>query len=294
MKKIHLLVLAGYLVLIQQAVASTTNTVDTVQQKVDIMMQDTASWLDSLASNKRVNDKASANGYLQLGWLPRTANLADVEAKFKVRLKLPSWNDKIALVIDNDDEDDLKLDYEPDAVEKENEDINLAVQYIKDLNDNLKFKNRIGISRSQIYARSELKRKWQFNRFQIQLTPRLDYFSSDGWAPSVKGAITYPLETSHLSLSASWQKVQAEEDARQKIGFYHIKSLKDEQLVVTGLQYNNNKNAQASYLASVRFRELFYKKWLYFELEPFLELNQINDYKTEVGFAVRLIGYYGK
>ena len=292
MKKILLFVLTGYVLLLKPVGATEKNTVDTVQNKVDIMMQDTASWLDSFASNKRVNDKASANGYLQLGWLPRTADLADIEAKFKVRLKLPNWNDKIALVIDNDDEDDLKLDYEPDDIEKDKEDINLAVQYIKDLNENLKIKNRIGISRSQIYARSELKRKWQFDSYQIQLTPRLDYFSSDGWAPSVKGAIVYPLEHSGLSLSASWQKVQSEQYARKKVGFYHIKSLKDAQLLVTGLQYN--KNSEESYLASVRFRDLFYKKWLYFELEPFLEFNQVNDYKTEVGMALRFIGYYGK
>ena len=144
MKKILLLALIGYAFLLKPVGATQKNTVDTVQNKVDIMMQDTASWLDSFASNKRVNDKASANGYLQLGWLPRTADLADIEAKFKVRLKLPNLNDKIALVIDNDDEDDLKLDYEADAIEKDKEDINLAVQYIKDLNENLKIKNSIG------------------------------------------------------------------------------------------------------------------------------------------------------
>ncbi len=274
--------------------ASQTNTVDKVRNKIDIMMQDTASWLDNFASDTRENDKASANGYLELGWLPRTANLDDAEVKFKVRLKLPNWNDKIALVIDNDDEDDLKLDYESDAIEKDKEDINLALQYIKDINKNLKIKNRIGISRSQLYARSEVKQKWQFESYQVQLTPRLDYFSSDGWAPSVKGAIAYPLEDGGLSLSASWQKVQSEQYARKKIGFYHIKNLKKEQLLVSGLQYNRNKYSNESYLASVRYRNLIYKKWMYFELEPFLEFNQVNEYKTEVGIALRIIGYYGK
>jgi len=294
MKKILLSTLYFYILICNYTFASQENTVDQVQSKIDIMMQDTASWLDNFASNKRVTDKASANGYLQLGWLPRSADLADTEVKFKVRLKLPNWNDKIALVIDNDDEDDLKLDYEADSIEKDEEDINLAVQYIKELNENLKIKNRIGISRSQIYARSELKRKWQFESYQIQLTPRLDYFSSDGWAPSLKGALAYPLENSGLSLSASWQKVQSEQYARKKVGFYHIQSLKDDQLLVTGLQYNKNKYSEESYLASIRFRDLFYKKWLFFELEPFLEFNQVNNYHTEVGIALRLIGYYGK
>ncbi|PAJ74021.1 hypothetical protein CJF42_12795 [Pseudoalteromonas sp. NBT06-2] len=294
MKKILLLVLSTYLLLFKPVFATQKNTIDIVQNKIDLMMQDTASWLDSFASSKKINDKASANGYLQLGWLPKTADLADVETKFKVRMKLPNWNDKIAFVIDNDDEDDLKLDYEADTIEKDKDDLNLAVQYIKDLNENLKVKNRIGISRSQIYVRSELKRKWDVDTYQFQLTPRLDFFNSDGWAPSVIGTIFYPFESSSLSLSVSWQKIQSEKYARKKIGFYHIKSLTDEQLLVSGLQYSYKKDSNESYLASVRYRNTFCKKWMYIEFEPFLEFNQINRYKTEVGIALRLIGYYGK
>ncbi|SFD04968.1 hypothetical protein [Pseudoalteromonas denitrificans] len=272
------------------------STVEILHSNINMMMQDTASWLDNLAGNDNENKVASANGYLLLGWLPRTSDLADIDAKFKVRLKLPNWNERIALVIDND-EDDLKLDYEADEIETnhENEDINLAVQYIKQVNSNFKIKNRIGISRAQLYARTELKRTWQFESYQVQLTPRIDYFSSDGWAPAVKTAFEYPLMSSSLlSLSASWQKVKKEKNPRQKVGFYHIKKIQQKQLLVTGLQYTNNKYSDESYLASVRFRNQFYKKWLHFELEPFVELNQDNRYKTELGLALRLIGYYGK
>ncbi|MCP4412723.1 MAG: hypothetical protein GY808_09190 [Gammaproteobacteria bacterium] len=291
-KKAFILLL--YISLWNGVFASPTNTIDKLQNKIDIMMQDTASWLDSFVSNNTVNEKASANGYLELGWLPRTTNPDEVEVRFKVRLKLPNWSNRIALVIDNDDEDDLKLDYESEDIEKDKEDINLAVQYIKDISKYLKIKNRLGISRSQLYARSEIKRKWKFDSYQVQVTPRLDYFSSDGWTPSVKGTLSYPLEDSSLSLSASWQKAQSEQYAQKKIGFYHIKSLKNEQLLVSGLQYNRNKYSHQSYVASVRYRNLIYKKWMYFELEPFLEFNEVNEYKAEVGIALRIIAYYGK
>ncbi len=274
----------------------TPNSVDILQQSINNMMQNTASWLDNIAAIDKPTGKASAKGYVQLGWLPRTSDIMDIETRFKVRLSLPSWNNRFALVLDNDDEDELKLDYEADSIDQDHstDDVNLAVQYIKQFNDTLRIKNRLGISRNQLYARSEIRRNWEFSRYQLQISPRLDYYHSDGWAPGVKLGLTYPLAESLLSFSASWQEVQKELDARKKIGFHHIKNLKDTQLLVTGAQYNHDKYGDESYLASVRYRNLFYKKWLYFEVEPFLEFKQVKQYRREAGIALRLIGYYGR
>jgi hypothetical protein len=259
------------------------------------MMQNSASWLDDLAGEKCIKKSGRANGYLQFGWLPKSGDLADIDSKFKVRLKLPQWNEKIALVIDNDDEDELKLDYEAARLhtDPEKEDLNLAVQYIKQLNQHLKVKNRIGLSRGQAYARSELKRDWQFANYSLYLSPRLDYYSSDGWAPGVKASLAYELDANLISLSASWQKVQHEQHQRQKIGLYHIAPLAEGTSLVTGIQYSNNEHGSTSYLLSARYRASFYRKWLFYEVEPFLEFQQVNKYNTEEGVALRLIVTYG-
>lgn len=269
---------------------------DAFQSMVDTMMQDTASWLDDIDTEGREKlAGASARGYLQLGWMPRRADFSELDPKFKVHLSLPSWNEKIALVIDNDDEDELKLDYEADSINPNNnsDDINIGVQYISKFGKALNLKYRAGISRSQLYLRSEIKRHWQFEHYKLTAVPRLDYFSSDGWAPSIKGAVLYPLESGVLSFSASWQKVQAEKDSRQKIGLYYISKTEETKQLVTGIQYNNNKNSNESWLLSVRHRNLIYKKWLYFELEPFIEFDQEKEYHREFGIALRLIGFYG-
>jgi hypothetical protein len=269
---------------------------DELQSMVDTMMQDTASWLDDIdTEGVKQHGGASASGYLQFGWMPRSADFSELDPKFKVRLSLPNWNDKIALVIDNNDEDELKLDYEADSINHNNEsdDINLGIQYIKTLGENLNIKYRIGISRSQLYFRNEIKQHWKFDRYKLTVVPRLDYFSRDGWAPSIKGALLYSLENSMISFSASLQKVQDEHDTRQKIGLYYISKIKGDKQLVTGIQYNNDKVSNESLLLSVRHRNLIYKKWMYFELEPFIEFDQENDYKREFGIALRLIAFYG-
>jgi len=272
-------------------------TSDILQNKINIMMQETASWLDNIASDTNsTKDVASANGYLQMGWMPRTADWSELDPKFKVYLSLPRWNEKVALVLDNDDEDELKLDYESSSIstDPDTEKVNIAIQYVKQFGDIIKVKYRAGISRSQLYARSEIKHRWLNASNTITLVPRLDYFSQDGWAPSIKGSMIYPLSDSILSFSASWQKVQKEDYSRQKIGFYHISSSGKTKELVSGIQYYNNERSFERLNVSIRQRNLIYKDWMFFELEPFVEFKQENDYRREFGLAIRLIAYYGK
>lgn len=285
---------------------------DLLQSKLNSMMQNTASWLDNIGdsntddsdiegdknNNATETESASANGYLQLSWLPRTGDLDDVDAKFKVYFNLPQWNDRLALVIDNDDEDELLLDYETDYSPTDQSGVNVALQYVKQFNNKWQIKNRIGVSRKQLYLRSEMQFEWKIENTTFRLQPRLDYFLQDGWGPSLKGAVNYSLEKSYFSLSASWQKIQNESRSRRKVGFFHITSTGREQLLVTGVQYNRSNNkldiSNDNYVLSTRYRNLLYKSWMYFEVEPFIEFNQLNDYRREAGIALNLISYYGE
>lgn len=270
---------------------------EAVQSKLNNMMQDTAAWLDNIYTDKddASQEGASANGYVQLGWMPRTGDLADFDPKFKVRLSLPRWNNKVALVLDNDDEDELQLDYEAAPIGQDNEDeeLNIAIQYAERIGDLVDVKYRLGLSRGQLYARSEIKKRWRTEDYSIEIVPRLDYFYSDGWAPSIKSSVTIPIGTNILSFSASWQKVEKEDDSRQKIGLYYVGNISAKKQWVSGIQYTNNKYSQESLFISYRLRNLIHKDWLFIEFEPFIEFRQERDYRRDFGMAIRLITYYG-
>jgi len=316
--KSHILYFFGFCLLITPLYSDADETVQTdlpkadlLQSKLNTMMQNTASWLDNIGdsyidesnteadikSTANKEERASATGYLQFSWIPRTADLDDVDAKFKVYFNLPEWNDRLALVIDNDNEDELLLDYETDNTPSYQTGVNVALQYVKQFNDKWQIKNRVGVSRSQLYLRSEMQFNWQIKDLTFRLQPRLDYFLQDGWGPGIKGVVNYPLEKSYFSLSASWQNIEDESRSRRKVGFFHIKSTGREQLLVSGIQYNKSNNKldipNENYVISTRYRNLIYKSWMYFEVEPFVEFNQLNDFRREVGIAVNLISYYG-
>lgn len=268
---------------------------DIFQSKLNNMMQDTASWLDDIDGSTKGG--ASAKGYLLLGWLPRTAELDKFDTKFKVAFNLPNVNEKLALIIDNDNEDELLLDYESDPFKENQESLNVAAQYIKEFNENYNVKTRVGISRKQLYLRTEASLNWKNETFKFELLPRIDYFYKDGWGPGLKGAVAYYLATSTVSFSASWQKLENEARSRRKVGLFHVFKLEKDQLLVSGVQYNKSNNKEdvsnESYYLSVRYRNLIYKSWLYFEVEPFVEFNQVRDFRREYGIALSLISYYG-
>lgn len=268
---------------------------DLFQSKLNNMMQDTASWLDDIDGSAKGG--ASAKGYLQLGWLPRTADLGEFDIKFKVAFNLPNVNDKLALIIDNDNEDELLLDYESDPFKENQDDVNVAVQYIKEFNKNYNIKTRLGVSRKQLYLRTEASLNWKSEKFKFELLPRIDYFYKDGWGPGLKGAVAYYLEGSTVSFSASWQKLESEARSRRKVGLFHVFKLDKDQLLVSGVQYNKSNNKEdisnETYYLSLRYRNLLYKSWMYFEVEPFVEFNQVRDFRREYGIALSLISYYG-
>jgi hypothetical protein len=259
------------------------------------MMQDTASWLDDIDGSTKGG--ASAKGYLLLGWLPRTADLDKLDAKFKVAFNLPNVNEKLALIIDNDNEDEVLLDYESDPFKDNQENVNVAVQYMKEFNKNNNIKTRLGLSRKQLYVRTEASLNWRSDAFKFELLPRIDYFYKDGWGPGIKGAVAYYLEGSTVSLSASWQKIENESRSRRKVGLFHVFKLDTDQLLVSGAQYNKSNNKEdisnETYYLSVRYRNLIYKSWMYFEVEPFVEFNQNRDFRREFGISFSLISYYG-
>lgn len=285
---------------------------DYFQHQLNNMMQNTASWLDAIGNNsgdisddidsensnedKQSKETASAKGYLQLSWLPRTGDLDDVDANFKVAVNLPQWNERLALVIDNDNEDELLLDYESNY-DNEQAGVNVAFQYIKQFNQHRQVKNRIGVSRKQLYFRSEIQFNWQVEQVNLKIQPRIDYFSQDGWGPAAKAVGTYQFEQSYLSFSASWQKLQSEARSRRKVGFYHISPTGKKQLLVSGIQYikSNNKEdiSNESYYISTRYRNLVYKSWMYFEVEPFIEFNQLHNFRRQAGIAFSIFTYYG-
>ena len=267
-----------------------------MRDRLNLRMQNTAQWLDDLLSDDSTQSPAHAKGYLHLGWAPRSADLADTEARFKVSLSLPNWENRINLIIDNDADEFSRLPFETNsALEQDDETINAALQFIIERTANLEFENRIGVSRSQLYGRSAVSWKKEFNNTEYVAYAGGEYYFSDGFGYFVKLASDTKInEFYSLNISANYREIADEIDSELRSGVY-LSYIPDPQIaMVFGVNVQNSFDDLTRYTLSYRYRQQAQYGWLFFEAEPFLEYREELSYRDEIGIAIRLIGYYGQ
>ena len=267
-----------------------------VRDKLNLRMQNTAQWLDDLLSDDSTQSPAHAKGYLHLGWAPRSADLADTEARFKVSLSLPSWENRINLIIDNDADEFSRLPFETNsALEQDDETINAALQFLVDRTANLKFENRIGVSRSQLYGRSAVSWKKEFNNTLYYASAGAEYYFADGFGYFVKlSSDTKMSEFYSLNISANYREIADEIDSELRSGVYLSYIPDPQRAMVFGANVQNSFDDLTRYTLSYRYRQQANYSWLFFEVEPFIEYREELNYRDEIGLAIRLIGYYGQ
>jgi hypothetical protein len=269
-----------------------------VRDRINLRMQNTAQWLDDLLGEEVNPNKAHARGFLRLGWLPRSADLAETEVRFKVSLSLPSWENRLNLIIDNDADEFSRLPFEIDSPANQNngtEDINAALQFLVERTANLEVDNRVGISRSQLYGRSALRWNKTFNQTQYFASAGLEYYFSDGFGYFIKlSSDTKINEFYSLNVSANYREIDDEIDSEMRSGVYLSYIPDAQRAAVFGANVQNSFDDFTIYTVSYRYRQQVKYSWLFYELEPFIEYREELNYRDEVGFAIRLIGYYGQ
>ncbi|MCQ8878693.1 hypothetical protein NQT69_11830 [Pseudoalteromonas shioyasakiensis] len=273
----------------------STMVVD-VRDKLNLRMQNTAQWLDDLLADDINQNQAHAKGYLRLGWAPRSADFADIETRFKVSLSLPSWENRINLIIDNDADEFSRLPFETNSsLNQEDEKVNAALQFLVERTANVEFENRIGVSRSQLYGRSAVSWKKEFNNTQYAASVGAEYYFSDGFGYFIKlSSDTKFNDFYSVNVSANYREIADELDSEFRSGVYLSYIPDTQRAMVFGVNVHNSFDDFTNYTLSYRYRQQAQYSWLFFEVEPFLEYREELNYRDEVGLAIRLIGYYGQ
>ena len=279
--------------------ADETSNLLAFREQINRQMQNSAQWHDDLMAEVPSDKKAAAKGYLRLGWLPRNNDWSETEVRFTVSLSLPNWKKRLKLIVDNDADEFDRLPFETENQAAGNNhqgnEINASLQYLVEKNDNLNIDHRIGISRTQLYARSSAVWEKKIDTHLLAATAGLEYYYSDGFGQFIKLAYDKELSpTMSLNWSANLRHLQSEPDSEVRSGLYFSYLPDQKRAMIVGINGKDAFNGLRSYTLSYRYREQFLHSWLYYEIEPFLEYRELRQYNDEVGIALRFIGYYGQ
>lgn len=262
-----------------------------------------AAWFDDFFTEEgSIKKKPRVNAKLRLEWRPRSRDLSDIKLRFKVKVRLPHFKDKVDLILSDDDEaEQNQLPLETTHIKAEEEKFSASLRYMHNTEKNKFTDTRIGISGGDLFIRSRHKRYINFNENNaFKIEPSVFYFLDERLGSRLLLEYNFQQNMStQYRINYSIRGSESFSGVKWKHGFYKLKHLSDKNASVISLQVEGEYNGKRgdivdNYNLGYRYRFNAYKKWLYFEVEPFLEWSETDHYSTTPGIALRVEGYFYK
>jgi len=262
-----------------------------------------AAWFDEFFTEEgSVQKNPKINARIRLEWSPKSRDFSEIKARFKVKVKLPHFKNKVDLILSDEDEaDQSQLPLETKHLQTEEEKFSASLRYLHNNTKNKYTDTRLGISGGDLFARARHKRyfNWTENS-AFRVEPSIYYFLGDGFGSKLLLEYNFQEDqNTQYRINYSIEGSQSFSGIRWKHGFYRLKHLDAYTASVTSFQVEGERNGRRdfvvdNYTVSYRYRFNAYKKWLFFEIEPFLEWPEIENYKTTPGITFRVEGHFYK
>lgn len=268
-------------------------------------LDDSALWLndhfvDDCADPRRHGSKAWAR--VMMGWEPKAGDWSKFPLKFKVRVNLPNLKHKVNLVFsDNEAEDFNRLPLEtsrPASDSFDKRDFSAAIQLLHRSDDHAYFRSRIGLGSGQIYGRTSYRWKRTFSdKVLLNVEPSIEYYMNDGLGYRFLTELSYfPNQRSeYRAFYSIWDRKEFTTPHWKK-AVYHLTKIDSKSTLITGILVNGVTEPDyrdEKITLSTRWRRHALRRWLFFELEPFVDFERQKDYDSTWGIALRIGGYFG-
>ena len=286
-------------------VTADEDWVESLHETISHSVYQSAYWFDGFFTDDDALQKTPAtNARIGLAWEPKSREWDEFKTKFRVRLKLPHFKDKLDLVLSDNTEDELtQLPLQSINTKtnlKENR-FAAAVRFLHSNNDDRVTDTRIGITSGDLFVKARHIRRYAWDDIHgFRFEPSVFYLIDDGLGAKLLLEYDYQLNTKEqLRLNYSIAGSESFSGIRWKHGLFHLTQISDTQASSLGLIIEGERNGEQGffvdkYTLSYRYRFSALKKWLFFEIEPFLEWPEDYSYTTTPGIAFRIEGFFYK
>ncbi|WP_199610289.1 hypothetical protein [Flocculibacter collagenilyticus] len=290
-----------------RAIASEENQefewLDSVHSSVSDSLNHTAQWVDNyFADDKLPNFEAKAWGRISVGWEPKAGDLNDFPVKFRLKVRLPNLEEKVDLIFsDNelDDFDRLPLETSRPQDDKSNSrDFSAAIRLIHKIDDKSFFSSRVGLGGGTVYGRSLYR--WQRvydENWRIIVEPAVEYYIGDGFGARLQLEAGYHFNpTNEFKWVYSIRDREDYDAPNWKNGAFYIWQQDEDHALIWSLIAKGvaqPKYREEEYTLSMRWRQRYLRKWLFFEIEPFIDFERQYDFDADAGIALRVEGFFG-
>ncbi len=265
----------------------------------------TALWFDSFfATDEIEGTKQESTLRIRLGWEPRARDWGVFSQKFRLNLHLPHLENQVDLILSDETDDENNNDKAVNGrnvTTDKDESFTAALRFVNvDKLTNF-IDTRIGLSSNDVFAKVRLKllsSSSQVHRFEFQ--PSIYYYLDDGFGQKVFVEYTYNHSTKkQFRANYSIKFSDGFEGNRWQNSLNYLRQIDRRRASAIRFSTYGEDNAGRGFLVdNYRFSYLYrmnaYRKWLYFEIEPFLDWPEEYNYSTTPGIALRVEGYFTK
>lgn len=263
-----------------------------------------AKWFDSFfAIDEEEETSPKTLARIRLGYEPRARDWQVFTQKFRLRVKLPNLENKVDIIFSDEDDDDNSKDQNNSGRaltgDQNDDSFTAAIRLINiDTIDDF-VDSRIGISGGDIFAKVRAKIQADFSeRHLFKFQPSIFYYLDDGFGSRLFFEYDFNFaEKKQFRANYSIKTSEAFKGTRWRNGYYYLHQLDRFRASALGVVIAGENNGGRgfvvdNYTLSWRYRVNAYRRWLYFEIEPFIEWPEDVNYKTTPGIALRVEGYF--
>ena len=274
---------------------------DAMHRSIADSVNESALWFDNFFAIEDFKNPQAAYGEarIRLGWEPRSRDLSEFETRFKVRVKLPNLKNRADLILsdydDSEPENEIRASGNNDFAEKNR--FSLALRWRSSRSSGLS--HRIGVGRRlQAFAKSRYRNDHVLtDKTTLRWETSAYLYSSDGFGANFSWQFNYNHSehaifrwNNHFyfrdqSNDWLWQH------SVQKLTQFNEKTALISGVYIEGLSRPNYQLEE--YLVSFRWRKNTLRKWLFYEVEPFVLWRRDEGFSASYGIALRLEGYFG-
>ena len=274
---------------------------DNMHQSIASSVNTSALWFDEFFALEEFekSEEAFGEARIRLGWEPRSRDIVELETRFKVRVKLPNLKNRADLVLsDYDDDrsdDDIQASGNNDLVEQSR--FSLALRWRSSPESGLSY--RIGVGRRlQPFVKSRYRNTHLLtNKTTLRWETSAYMYSNDGLGADFSWQVGYnATDYSILRWNNHFYFRDQSNDwlwqhSLQKLIQFDEKNALIAGVYIEGLSRPNYRLEE--YLVSLRWRKNTLRKWLFYEIEPFVLWRRDEMFSASYGIALRLEGFFG-
>ncbi len=264
-----------------------------------------ALWFDNFFLEEGLEQETpKTTARIRLGWEPKARDWAEFDTRFRVKVRLPHFKDRVDLIFSDDDDNtqsSLPLESADTRKDLEDESFSAAVRYTHRRSKNRILESRIGISGGDIFFRVKHNRRFTWNeKNSFKIEPSVYYFLDDGLGAKLLLEYDYQMnKKTQLRINYSVRGSAEYSGLRWKHGAYYLHQLDQKSASITTIQAEGERNGERGfvidkYRLSHRYRFNALRSWIFFEIEPFLEWPEKENYTTTPGIALRIEGFFSR